>query len=159
MTAINYTKLALIELQYSAADLLIHQSRTSDPFERADLSLRLRTILTAITVLTLTEDVKHVAFDREATDGLVSFPCEPSGTAADSQMNGSGTYAGGGYIDLSGERYPPAERADEQCRCGACREVMHASSCAVHYEPAGRNGPCDCGAILTPRSASIRACA
>ena len=60
-------------------------------------------------------------------------------------MNGSGTYAGGGYIDLSGERYPPAERADEQCGCGACREVMHASSCAVHNEPAERNGPCDCG--------------
>ena len=157
MTAIGYTNLALIELQYSAADL--RQSRTSDPLERADLSLRLRTILTAITVLTLAEDVRQVAFDRETADGLVSFPSERSGTAAATRMNGSGIYAGGGYVDLSGKRLPPVERADERCGCSACREVMHASSCAVHNEPAGRIGSCDCGALVVPRSASIRACA
>jgi hypothetical protein len=157
--AIDYTELALIELQYSAADHSALQSATSDPLERADLSLRLRTILTAITALTLAGDVRPVAFDREATDRLVLFPSERPGMAAEGQMNGSGTYAGGGYVDLSGERHPPAERAVERCGCGACREVMRASSCAVHNEPAGRNGPCDCGATMTPRPASVRACA
>ena len=61
-------------------------------------------------------------------------------------MNGSGTYAGGDYVDLSGVRNRRPERPDERCGCDACREVMHASSCAVHNEPAERNGPCDCGA-------------
>ena len=57
MTSINYAKLALIELEYSAADHQARQSATSDPLERADLSLRVRTILTAITALRLALDV------------------------------------------------------------------------------------------------------
>jgi hypothetical protein len=51
MTAINYAELALIELEYSAADHSARLSATSDPLERADLSLRVRTILTAITAV------------------------------------------------------------------------------------------------------------
>ena len=31
-------------------------------------------------------------------------------------------------------------------------EVSHASSCAVHNEPAMSNGPCDCGAELRTKS-------
>ena len=74
MTAINYTELALIELEHTASDHLDRQSATSDPLERADLSLRVRTILTAITALRLALDVMRVAFDR---DGLwsPSFAC------------------------------------------------------------------------------------
>ena len=33
MTAVNYVELALIELEYSAADLLGRQSWTSDPLQ------------------------------------------------------------------------------------------------------------------------------
>lgn len=34
----------------------------------------------------------------------------------------------------------------DRCGCDACKDVRHASSCAVHREPAYRNGPCSCGA-------------
>lgn len=35
----------------------------------------------------------------------------------------------------------------KHCQCDACKGgVIHASDCAVHNEPAYRNGPCDCGA-------------
>ena len=78
MTAINYAELALVELEYSAADHSARQSWTSDPLERADLSLRLRTILTAITALRLTLDVMQVASDHEATGRLVLLASEPS---------------------------------------------------------------------------------
>jgi len=77
MTAINYTELALIELEYSAADHLAGQSATSDPLERADLSLRIRTILTAITALRLALDVMPVSFDPETKGRLVSLASEP----------------------------------------------------------------------------------
>ena len=78
MTVINYAQLALIELEYSAADHLARQSATSDPLERADLSLRVRTILTAITALGLAVDVMQVSFDAETEGGLVSLASEPS---------------------------------------------------------------------------------
>jgi hypothetical protein len=78
MTAINYAELALIELEYSAADRSARLLRTSDAFERADLSLRLRTILTAITALRLAMDVTRVAFDPEATARPASPASESS---------------------------------------------------------------------------------
>jgi hypothetical protein len=31
-----------------------------------------------------------------------------------------------------------------QCKCGLCETVPHDSDCAVHNEPATRNGDCDC---------------
>ena len=38
-----------------------------------------------------------------------------------------------------------AERT-RHCMCEACEDgTIHASDCAVHNEPAMRNGPCDCG--------------
>jgi hypothetical protein len=82
MTAVNYTELALIELEHIAADHSARQLWTSDPLELADLSLRLRTILTAITALRLAMDVTRVAFDCEATDRLVSLASEPSARRA-----------------------------------------------------------------------------
>ena len=82
MTAINYTELALIELEYSAADHLAGQSATSDPLERADLSLRIRTILTAITALRLALDVMPVSSDPETKGRLVSLASEPSARPA-----------------------------------------------------------------------------
>lgn len=81
MTAINYAELALIELEYSAADHSARQSATSDPLERADLSLRVRTILTAITALRLALDVMQVSFD-ETKGRLVSLASEPSARPA-----------------------------------------------------------------------------
>ena len=71
MTAINYSELALIELEYRAADHLAGQSATSDPLEVADLSLRVRTILTAITALRLALDVTQVSSDPET--GVARF--------------------------------------------------------------------------------------
>src|SRR5277367_4795319 len=82
MTAVNYAELALIELQYSVADHSDRQSATSDPLERADLSLRVRTILTAITALRLALDVMQVSFDPETTGRLVSLASEPSARPA-----------------------------------------------------------------------------
>ena len=82
MTAINYAELALIELEYSAADHSARQSATSDPLERADLSLRVRTILTAITALRLALDVMQVSFDPETKGRLVSLASEPSARPA-----------------------------------------------------------------------------
>ena len=82
MTAINYAELALIELEYSAADLLAGQSATSDPLERADLSLRVRTILTALTALRLALDVMQVSFDLETKGRLVSLASERSARSA-----------------------------------------------------------------------------
>jgi hypothetical protein len=82
MTAINYAELALIQLEYSAADHLARQSATSDPLERADLSLRVRTILTAITALGLALDVMQVSSDPETGGLLVSLASEPSAKPA-----------------------------------------------------------------------------
>ena len=82
MTSINYAELALIELEYSAADHLARQSATSDPLERADLSLRVRTILTAITALRLALDVMQVSCDPETDGRLVSLASEPSARPA-----------------------------------------------------------------------------
>ena len=82
MTAINYTELALIELEYSAADHLARQSATSDPLELADLSLRVRTILTAITALRLALDVMQVSSDPETKGRLVSIASKPSARPA-----------------------------------------------------------------------------
>lgn len=37
------------------------------------------------------------------------------------------------------------EARQEHCMCGACKDGdLHASDCAVHNEPAMRNGQCDC---------------
>lgn len=33
------------------------------------------------------------------------------------------------------------------CKCDACKSVLHKSDCAVHNEPANKNGNCDCGAV------------
>jgi hypothetical protein len=47
--------------------------------------------------------------------------------------------------DLSREIQDRLGRDGEHCMCPACREgVLHASSCAVHNEPALPVGPCDC---------------
>jgi hypothetical protein len=82
MTAINYAELALVELEYSAADHSARQSATSDPLERADLSLRIRTILTAITALTLAREVMQVSSDPETEGRLVSLASERSARPA-----------------------------------------------------------------------------
>ena len=83
MTAINYTELALIELEYSAADHLAGQSATSDPSERADLSLRLPNILMAIAAIRFALDAMQVAFDLEAMARPASLASEASAGLTD----------------------------------------------------------------------------
>src|ERR1700689_4522500 len=78
MTAINYAELALIKLEYNVADHSARLWATLEPLERADLSLRIRTILTAITALRLALDVTQVSFDPETEGRLVSLASEPS---------------------------------------------------------------------------------
>lgn len=43
------------------------------------------------------------------------------------------------------------------CQCNECVIFRHKSDCAVHNEPARRNGPCDCGA-KPPEPASCNRC-
>jgi len=83
MTAVNYAELALIELEYTAADHSDRQSATSDPSERADLSLRLPNILMAITALRFALDAMQVAFDRKAMARAASLASEASARLLD----------------------------------------------------------------------------
>ena len=78
MMAVNYAELALIELEYSAADLSERKSATSDPLERAAFTLRLPKILMAIAALRFALDAMEVAFDRVATARPASLASEPS---------------------------------------------------------------------------------
>jgi hypothetical protein len=78
MTAVNYAELALIELEYSAADHSDRQSATSDPSERADLSLRLPNILMAIAAIRFALDAMQFAFDLEAIARPASLASEAS---------------------------------------------------------------------------------
>jgi hypothetical protein len=83
MTAVNYAELALIELEYTAADHSDRQSVTSDPSERADLSLRLPNILMAMAALRFALDAMRVAFDRKATARPASLASEASAGLTD----------------------------------------------------------------------------
>ena len=38
--------------------------------------------------------------------------------------------------------------ATDGCNCGNCDVYAHKSDCAVHNEPAYRNGSCSCGAKM-----------
>ena len=78
MTAVNYAELALIELEYSAADHSDRQSATSDPSERADLTLRLPNIRMAIAAIRFALDAMQVAFDLEAMARPASLASEAS---------------------------------------------------------------------------------
>jgi len=83
MTAVNYAELALIELEYTAADHSDRQSATSDPSERADLSLRLPNILMAIAAIRFALDAMRVAFDLEAMARPASLASEASAGLTD----------------------------------------------------------------------------
>jgi hypothetical protein len=83
MTAVNYAELALIELEYTAADHSDRQSATSDPSERADLSLRLPNILMAIAAIRFALDAMQVAFDLEAMARPASLASEASAALTD----------------------------------------------------------------------------
>jgi hypothetical protein len=83
MTAVNYAELALIELEYTAADHSDRQSATSDPSERADLSLRLPNILMAIAAIRFALDAMQVAFDLEAMARPASLASEASAGLTD----------------------------------------------------------------------------
>ena len=83
MTAVNYAELALIELEYTAADHSDRQSATSDPSERADLSLRLPNILMAIAAIRFALDAMQVAFDLGAMARPASLASEASAGLTD----------------------------------------------------------------------------
>jgi hypothetical protein len=83
MTAVNYAELALIELEYTVADHSDRQSATSDPSERADLSLRLPNIRMAIAAIRFALDAMQVAFDLEATARPASLASEASAGLTD----------------------------------------------------------------------------
>ena len=83
MTAVNYAELALIELEYTAADHSDRQSATSDPSERTDLSLRLPNILMAIAAIRFALDAMQVAFDLEAMARPASLASEASAGLTD----------------------------------------------------------------------------
>ena len=83
MTAVNYAELALIELEYTAADHSDRQSATSDPSERANLSLRLPNILMAIAAIRFALDAMQVAFDLEAMARPASLASEASAGLTD----------------------------------------------------------------------------
>jgi len=65
VTAINQAELVLIELEYGASDHSERKSVSSDPLERADLTLRLPNILLAIVALRFALNAMQVAFDRK----------------------------------------------------------------------------------------------
>ena len=76
MKAVNHAELALIELEYSVSDHSERKSATSDPLERADLTLRLPNILIAIVALRVALDAMQVAFGGQATGRPTSLASE-----------------------------------------------------------------------------------
>ena len=83
MTAIDHAELALIKLEYIAADGSERQLVTSDQLERADLTLRLPHILMAIAAIRFALDAMQVAFDLEAMARPASLASEASAGLTD----------------------------------------------------------------------------
>jgi hypothetical protein len=78
MTAIDHAELALIKLEYIAADRSERQLVTSDQLERADLTLRLPHILMAIAAIRFALDAMQFAFDLEGMARPASLASEAS---------------------------------------------------------------------------------
>jgi hypothetical protein len=67
--SVNHAELALIELEYSAADRFDCQSATSDASKPSEITLRLPNILIFVAAIRFALDAMQVAFDRKGLRG------------------------------------------------------------------------------------------